>query len=307
MNIEIANRLFQYRKKHNLSQEELAGQIGVSRQAVSKWERAEASPDTDNLILLAKLYGVTLDQLLQGQEQPEVKEENTQTTETDNAQNSNSSQQPSDDTYNSDNQNSCEEAEESVGEENFTRCDKVSFKHGVHVHSKDGDHVDISLRDGINVKDSSGSKVKVGFDGIHVEENGKKKVYTDESGHVFYSDEIKEKHKKKNPWVLFPFPIIATIVFFVWGFSGWALGFSFSWIVFLTIPLYYTTVEAIIKRNPKIFCYPVLVVIVFLVLGFMFGLWHPGWVVFLTIPAYYAIVDIFVKDKEEFNYESSQE
>ena len=54
MNIEIANRLLQYRKKHNLSQEELASQIGVSRQAVSKWERAEASPDTDNLILLAK-------------------------------------------------------------------------------------------------------------------------------------------------------------------------------------------------------------------------------------------------------------
>ena len=63
MNIEIANRLLQYRKKHNLSQEELASQIGVSRQAVSKWERAEASPDTDNLILLAKLYGVTLDEL----------------------------------------------------------------------------------------------------------------------------------------------------------------------------------------------------------------------------------------------------
>ena len=67
MNIETANRLYQYRKKNNLSQEELAAKIGVSRQAVSKWERAEASPDTDNLILLAKLYGVTLDDLLQGE------------------------------------------------------------------------------------------------------------------------------------------------------------------------------------------------------------------------------------------------
>ena len=53
MNIDIANRLYNYRKKHNMSQEELADKIGVSRQAVSKWERAEASPDTDNLILLA--------------------------------------------------------------------------------------------------------------------------------------------------------------------------------------------------------------------------------------------------------------
>ena len=40
MNIETANRLLQYRKKMNLSQEELAAKIGVSRQAVSKWERA---------------------------------------------------------------------------------------------------------------------------------------------------------------------------------------------------------------------------------------------------------------------------
>ena len=45
MNIETANRLLQYRKKMNLSQEELAARIGVSRQAVSKWERAAASPD----------------------------------------------------------------------------------------------------------------------------------------------------------------------------------------------------------------------------------------------------------------------
>lgn len=64
MTIEIADRLVQLRKKHGLSQEELADKLGLSRQAVSKWERAEASPDTDNLICLAKLYGISLDELL---------------------------------------------------------------------------------------------------------------------------------------------------------------------------------------------------------------------------------------------------
>lgn len=64
MNIQIADRLIQLRKNHGFSQEALAEKLGISRQAVSKWERAEASPDTDNLIALAEIYGMTLDQLL---------------------------------------------------------------------------------------------------------------------------------------------------------------------------------------------------------------------------------------------------
>ena len=75
MNIDIANRLFELRKKNSLSQEDLAEKIGVSRQAVSKWERAEASPDTDNLILLAKLYDVSLDELLSTEEPVERRSE----------------------------------------------------------------------------------------------------------------------------------------------------------------------------------------------------------------------------------------
>lgn len=64
MNLEIANRLTALRKKNGFSQEELAEKIGVSRQAVSKWERGESSPDTDNLILLSRLYQVSLDDIL---------------------------------------------------------------------------------------------------------------------------------------------------------------------------------------------------------------------------------------------------
>jgi len=68
MNIVTANKLYELRKKNGLSQEELADKIGVSRQAISKWERAESSPDTDNLIALADLYGITLDELLNKKE-----------------------------------------------------------------------------------------------------------------------------------------------------------------------------------------------------------------------------------------------
>lgn len=64
MNIEIANRLIELRKQKGFSQEELANKLGVSRQAVSKWECGEASPDTDNLIALSKLYEISLDEIV---------------------------------------------------------------------------------------------------------------------------------------------------------------------------------------------------------------------------------------------------
>lgn len=64
MNIDTAKRLADRRKRAGFSQEALALELGVSRQAVSKWERSESSPDTDNLIALAQLYGVSLDDLL---------------------------------------------------------------------------------------------------------------------------------------------------------------------------------------------------------------------------------------------------
>lgn len=106
MNIETANRLLNYRKQYGLSQQELAAKIGVSRQAVSKWERAEASPDTDNLIELAKIYGVTLDELISGTGEEKQKTE----TQTDNVE-------PSDVT-------------EEENNENPPR-DRVSFKNGL--------------------------------------------------------------------------------------------------------------------------------------------------------------------------------
>lgn len=64
MNIKLADRLVVLRKEKGYSQEVLAEKLGLSRQSISKWERAEASPDTDNLIALAEIYNMTLDELL---------------------------------------------------------------------------------------------------------------------------------------------------------------------------------------------------------------------------------------------------
>ena len=62
--MNIADRIQYLRKQKGLSQEELADKIGVSRQAVSKWENGTSEPSTSNLIALAKLYGVDAGELL---------------------------------------------------------------------------------------------------------------------------------------------------------------------------------------------------------------------------------------------------
>lgn len=64
MDLMTANRLQQLRKANGYSQDVLAEKLGISRQAVSKWERAESSPSVDNLVDLAKLYGITVDEML---------------------------------------------------------------------------------------------------------------------------------------------------------------------------------------------------------------------------------------------------
>ena len=62
--IAFGERLKNYRKARKLTQEELAAKINVSGQAVSKWEKGECLPDVFNLKLLARLYRVSIDSLL---------------------------------------------------------------------------------------------------------------------------------------------------------------------------------------------------------------------------------------------------
>ena len=66
MTLWTAQRLARLRKEAGFSQEELAEKLGVSRQAVSKWETGKADPSTTNLIELAKLYGTSPEELLKG-------------------------------------------------------------------------------------------------------------------------------------------------------------------------------------------------------------------------------------------------
>ncbi len=62
--MKLGEKLQQLRRQSGLSQEQLAARLTVSRQAVSKWELDETMPDTDNVVQLSRIFGVSCDYLL---------------------------------------------------------------------------------------------------------------------------------------------------------------------------------------------------------------------------------------------------
>lgn len=155
MKTEIAKRLYEYRKAANLSQEQVAEKLGVSRQAVSKWECAESSPDTENLIGLAMLYGVTVDELLfadpEGFSGKNVVAEVVETTTTDSEQGETTTVEETEETW----------TPPTDSEKDYTN---INFKDGIHV-----------------VDSKKGEEVHIGWDGIHVD-NAKEHVHLDFAG-----------------------------------------------------------------------------------------------------------------------------
>ena len=64
--MELNEQIKKYRTEMNLSQEELAEKIYVTRQSVSNWENGKTYPDIHSLLLLSSLFGISLDQLVKG-------------------------------------------------------------------------------------------------------------------------------------------------------------------------------------------------------------------------------------------------
>ena len=60
-----------YRKKNGYTQDDIAEKLGVSRQAVAKWERGESVPDIESVVSLAGIYGVTVELLIKNSQSSE--------------------------------------------------------------------------------------------------------------------------------------------------------------------------------------------------------------------------------------------
>ena len=334
---DISTRLKELRMNSGLSQEKLAEQLLVSRQAVSKWENGEAMPDLENLIALARLYNTSLDSLVGlGYDDPSVQDDTIDTTsevadaaegsDVDGSEGTNAGD-ASDDT-------NTENAGENDASD-FENADTVIEDGNLHIHiNKDGKKININLHgfenldedfdemdlddldddhededdddeevninvdlgniriheDGINI---GNGKIRIDDDGINI---GKVKVG---SGGIYIEDG-EEKSALVSVLYAIPYPIIATIAFFLLG--AFLHAWSVAWILFCTVPVYYSIIECIKKRRFATFAYPVFTACVYLFLGMQFGMWHPSWVIFLTIPVYYPVaraIDNVIKKRNK--------
>lgn len=293
MDLAMAQRLVNRRKAAGLSQEALAAQLGVSRQAVSKWERSESSPDTDNLIALAALYGVSLDELLYGEAVDDA----------DCSEDSDAGAEASDE---------AEEDEDSA--DNTSRSGKplvdISLAHGIHVIDPDkGEEVHVGWN-GIHVtNERKGEEVHVGPDGVHVDtlEDDGHSVHTNADGTVTIDGETfsswKEAHDKLDhhgkhfhtkvgrAWNKFPFPALVTLAYLVLGivYGTWGMGLL---LVFL-VPVYYAIGDFIDRRHLSklIECvYPAAAIAWFLYMWLCLEQPHPAWVILITIPVVKALM-----------------
>lgn len=332
MNVEIANRLQQLRKNNNLSQEELAEKIGVSRQAVSKWERAEASPDTENLILLSKLYRMSLDELVNTNSKPislkkdDYKEParemrpdnyteeeiypNRETTNNSIPQGSpfgadigeEESRRTSPDTDFGEFGEAMGRAGRAIGDAINAAGDRV--REEMKKQGKDGKSFEDRLERSMNKIgkgiERAGMAVERSFDklGQKMEEKEKKYNYNYSYDYSSSFEKKKNKHKhdrQRQPATLFDklFPIVISGLFFCscgLGIPHW------GWVLFLLIPLYYTTKAALRKRDIMLFCYPLLCTVIYFGVGMPLLDIFPGlgelwmsvmWLLFLTIPLFY--------------------
>ena len=72
MNMNIISKYLQFlRKSHNYTQDDLAEKLGISRQAVSKWETGMTIPDLEVLLKISKLYDITINDILEPKVQPQ--------------------------------------------------------------------------------------------------------------------------------------------------------------------------------------------------------------------------------------------
>ncbi|MGI6787279.1 MAG: hypothetical protein ACOX5X_01840 [Acholeplasmataceae bacterium] len=125
-------------------------------------------------------------------------------------------------------------------------------------------------------------------------------IYEDENinAEFFENLEKKEKDDKKVKAYLGVFLSFYTIlVIVIYMILGVLVDWHPYWIIFFTVPLFYSLIEAILRKKPQLFSIEFLAIIVYIILGEVLGVWHPTWIVLLVIPLYRSILSAIKKIK----------
>ena len=287
----IARRLAARRKQAGLSQEALADKLGVSRQAVSKWERAESLPDTDNLIALAALYGLTLDELLwreAGESDSRVSQPAPNAAETSGASAGEGFSQGKPDSAEDDRGDGRhdsvaddDQADSSMDGAAFgsSRNDNDAESDNSQGHDEGDDYAHVSFRDGIHVRDTKkGEEVHIGWSGVHVANRKKgEEVHVGWDGvHVEQPNASGTADDPKSVHVDSSGVIIGEQHFENWHEAHKALGRK---------P----------ERAWRSFPFPLVVLVAYLLLGLFTNAWIPGLMLVFAVPAYYVIGNAWEK------------
>ncbi len=247
MNEALADRLARMRRDQGMSQEELANSLGVSRQAVSKWERGESSPDTGNLIALSDLFDVTIDELVRG-----------------------ASAEPG---PVADAGSAAEPADEAAAGTDALAAASAASQDVPAPATVPADKAVLAAAAGEGAANEAPAQEPAAM--------------ASEFAAPAVAATMGEPAAAASypPPTSTPFPYAAPADG-VPAHRGPAAA-----------PAHGSPVVEPRRKGPlSTFPYPVLVVIVYLCLGFLFGLWHPGWLLFLTIPLYYWAVKTIEAD-----------
>ena len=249
MNVEIAQRLAELRREKGYSQEELAENLGLSRQAVSKWERAESSPDIGNLVALAKLYEVTLDELLRVEEdiEDDLKFETQDRAVSIEAEAKTAAEQANVAAAQAQAAAAQAQALQVQIEQHAAAAQAQATQQAQAAHAQAAQ----TLPSVPHAPQATQIPPSVPHASPHYDaayQATQSQGYAS-APHTSASPAPKvERKKTKGPWTSFPYPVLCVIVFLGAGFFVQA--WHPAWVVFLTIPLYYW-IAAIIENDPN--------------------------------------------------------
>ena len=280
MSYDFADRLIEMRRTKSMSQEELASALGISRQAVSKWERAESAPDIGNLMALAELYGVSLDDLVRGNAAELAAKEDTADAKTE--------------APDADAADACEAATPASEEGISADAEPATITEPASSSAAEPDSIAAPAP-----SSTAAETVPATAADTTPATPTAAGTATPATPPMIGSAPAPQPHAAPDVAPTAAAPSAYEQAYSAEAASTTAAASAPAGSTAAPTPPSAPEPAAAPHRTSRawqIFPYPLLCLVVFLFCGFFLGLWHPAWIVFVTIPFYYWVVGLILRD-----------